>query len=206
MSRPKLVVVAVVGAAVAAVALLWLGRDRPADVTTSARPVAESEGAEPVGMAPAQADAVAAPAADSDARAKLQSRLDAIAQAYNDGNVKAIEAVLWPNHAVVRPNGEHHDRNGLLQTWETEWTRLHNRELKMAVLTLESRGEVINATWSVDLTADVYDEENQAHRYELHGVQQASYRSTDGQEMLEGPITYAVSDQTMDGEDWISSQ
>lgn len=135
-------------------------------------------------------------------RHQLQARLNAIAQAYNDGNAKAIELALWKNHAVVRPNGEHLDRAGVLRNWAKEWTELHNRELALTVVTFEREDDHVSASWSIDLAADVVDEFGDTHRFKLHGLQEARYLISGDEEALDGPITYTIVDQTMNGEPW----
>lgn len=139
-------------------------------------------------------------------RTSLEARLDKIAEAYNAGNIKAIELALFPNHAVVRPNGEHLDRAGVLLNWQEEWQLFPKRELRLAVLSFEQRGDEVSASWTVDLRADTHDEDGEVHVYEFHGVQEARYRLVDGQPALASPITYSSFEQTMDGEPWGGSQ
>lgn len=140
------------------------------------------------------------------ARGQLQSRLDAIAQAYNDGNIKAIELALWKNHAVVRPNGQHLDRDGVLKNWTREWTQFQNRKLALAIVSFEKADDYVNASWSIDLTADIEDEFGEIHKFKMHGLQEARYLITADGELLDGPITFAAAEQTMNGEPWSTQE
>jgi hypothetical protein len=200
--RHYLIVAAIVGI-VAIGALLLLGEPAYRDkaMTELPPPPAPTAGADSLPGTSGPKQGEVAIKADTD-RHQLQTRLNTIAQAYNDGNAKAAELALWKNHAVVRPNGEHLDRAGVLRTWAKEWTELHNRELVLSVVSFEREDDYVNASWSIDLAADVIDEFGETHKFKLHGLQEARYLSSDGEERLDGPITYTIVDQTMNGEPW----
>jgi hypothetical protein len=201
-ARRYLIVAAIVGiVAVGAILLLGDPVYRNKAMTEDASPPSPTAGANSLPQAPAPKQGEVTSIADT-GRHQLQSRLNAIAQAYNDGNAKAAELALWKNHAVVRPNGEHLDRAGVLRTWAKEWTELHNRELVLGVVSFEREDDYVNASWSIDLAADVIDEFGEMHKFKLHGLQEARYLSSDGEERLDGPITYTIVDQTMNGEPW----
>lgn len=203
-SRYVLVVAIIVGMIAAAYIILVGKPDQkdPAVLNASQTPVATpapGNASQPEAMQPMPDTKTS----DADpARQKLQSRLDAIAQAYDEGNIKAIELAIWKNHAVVRPNGEHLDRAGVLRNWTQEWTQLHNRDLTLSVVSFERSEDYVNASWSVDLAADIQDEFGETHKFKLHGLQEARYLISGDEEQLDGPITYTLVDQTMNGEPW----
>jgi hypothetical protein len=200
MNKRALTGILLLAAAVLVVVVLRiLSSEQP-----SPQPAQESPQAPASQAAPVPVESSGRPAATT--HEKLQRRLDALAQAYNDGNRKAIELALWDNHAVVRPNGEHLDRAGVLEQWEREWTQFSNRNLSFAVIEVTEDGGRVSASWSLKLTADLQDEAGQSHAFELTGVQAARYTVSGDTELLDGPITYTSVRQTLDGEPFGASQ
>lgn len=174
--------------------------------TSSAAPAETAPAASPASTAAVAAmpAAAASPAAkgegtEASVYEALQQRLDAIAKAYNDGNPQAAERAMWPNHAVVRPNGSILDRSALLGQWMTEWDRFSKRQLSFAIEEVHLDGATVTATWSMELTAEILGPDNEMHEFEARGTQRATYQRSGTAETLAGPIAYLGYEQTIDG-------
>jgi hypothetical protein len=202
------------GAALLALAvvafLVWKVLDRPAPVVEVTRP-AQAESPlvpEPPGR-PASATSAAAaalPAKPKDATEapptiyeNLQNRLDAIAKAYVAGDAAAAERAMWPNHAVVRPNGDTLQRSELLGQWMTEWEGFKDRKLSFVIEEVYVEDDQVTAYWTIDLSAKVLGEDGELHDYAVHGLQKAIFQPGRGVDLLDEPIKYHGFEQTWDG-------
>jgi hypothetical protein len=205
-SRRKTLALAGV-ALIAGIAVLVLREPRPpppAPVLAASMPVP------PLAPAPVTAAEqpnaavapVAAPAPSAAAQVRLQARLDAMALAYEEGDARAMELALWPNHAVVRPDGELLDRAALLATWAQEWQAFQNRSLDFYVESIRESGDGTVATWTLLLTADVPDSAGDLQHIMITGKQQATLLGSGDGERLQGPITYLGFERAYNGFPW----
>jgi len=173
---------------------------RPGVAATATAQAVAAAAVMPAAAAPSTAAPAAAPGGDE--LAALQFRLDALAMAYNQGDVAGLERAMWQNHAVVRPTGETMYRSDLIGQWTREWSDLGNRELSLVVETLTREGERLTAVWDLSLRGDVTDEKGEVHRMEIHGSQKATYTVAGQDWVLDGPIVYVGFERTIDGDPW----
>jgi hypothetical protein len=209
--RKALFAVAVIALVVAGT--LWLFVTRPQPPDTAAVPleplpavtVAAAGPATAAAAAPAtrgSASGAALPAEASPGRKHLQERLDALALAYEQGNWSAAERAMWPNHAVVRPNGEHLERGEIRDAWQEEWEGLSNRNLKFYVEKFDVKGGVAAAEWTVLLTADLTTQGGGVHHMMINGIQAATLVGEGAEQRLDGAIVYTAFERKLDGNDW----
>jgi hypothetical protein len=148
------------------------------------------------------APTAAKPSASSVLGKRVQQRLDALAQAYEQGDARAIERAMWPNHAVIRPDGERFDRRELLALWAEEWESFRNRDLKFYVEEVIEDGVRATVIWTILLTADLTAASGETHHMMINGKQQATIVGGGDTEALEGPIEYTTLERTLDGNVW----
>lgn len=141
----------------------------------------------------------AAAAAPRSVYEALQDRLDAIAKAYVAGDAAGAERAMWPNHAVVRPNGQTLQRSELLGQWMTEWESFQQRRLSFAINEVYIEDEQVTAYVSMDLAAQVLGEDGEMHDFAALGLQKMTFQRERGVDVLERPIEYHGYEQTWDG-------
>lgn len=209
ISRGTLIVV-LVGVAVLAV-VVALGRWRSGSELTPALADAAAPAEAAAQLAPrsAPAPAAATPAAPvvstsaaaaAELRTKMQERLDALAKAYEQGDARAAERAMWPNHAVVRADGEKFGRRELLANWAEEWAAIQNRNLKFYVEDIIEDGARVTAVWTILLTGDLANADGDGGHMMINGKQQATL--TRDLESLDGPIEYTAFERTLNGFAW----
>lgn len=200
------VVLLVVGGA----ALFVMGPPTPvppaAPVPPTAQPAATPNPATAPSTSPNAAgttpQTATAPDGSAAARLRLQQRLDALALAYEQGNWSAAERAMWPNHAVVRPDGTQLDRADLKEVWLEEWEAFRNRDLRFYVEKLDAKGNVAAARWTILLTADVADQDGNMRHMMVNGVQAATLVGDGDEQKLDGAIVYTSFERTLDGFAW----
>lgn len=207
--RKRRVVIAVCIAllVVGAVGVLFLGWQAPGapvaipDRPSQVAPTAAVDSSAPPAAVPMVSPPAAAPDR-TDARKHLQQRLDALALAYEQGDWRAAERAMWPNHAVVRPNGEHLERAEIREAWLEEWETTTNRDLKFYVEKVDVKGNLTAAQWTVLLTADLTDQGGEVHHLMINGTQTATLVGEGDEQMLDGAIVYTAFERKLDGNDW----
>lgn len=132
----------------------------------------------------------------------LQSRLEALAKAYNERDVPGLERAMWKNHAVVRPTGETMYRADLIGQWTREWSDFRKHQLSFVVDQVRRDGEQLTAVWDLVLVADVTDAQGAVHVMEINASQRAVYTVSGGDWVLDGPIAYVGFERTLDGDPW----
>jgi len=189
----------------AGVAWKYFGAVEPPAAVEPAPRAAKAE--PPSGPEPAKLTAKAeAPVKPTDATEapptiyeNLQNRLDALAAAYVAGNAAAAERAMWPNHAVVRPNGDTLQRSELLGQWMTEWEGFKDRKLTFVIEEVYVNDDQVEAYWTIDLSAKVLGDDGELHDYAIHGLQKAIFQPGRGVDLLDEPIKYHGFEQTWDG-------
>jgi len=205
MKRTLIAGAALLLALAAVVAWKYFGAAEPPPAAEPVPPAAKAE--PPLGPEPAKPMAKeAAPTRPTGATEapptiyeNLQNRLDAIAKAYVAGDAAAAERAMWPNHAVVRPNGDTLQRSELLGQWMTEWERFKDRTLSFVIEEVYVEDDQVTAYWMIDLSAKVLGEDSELHDYAVHGLQKAIFQPGRGVDLLDEPIQYHGFEQTWDG-------